>query len=133
MNATSKIQLIYTSIFGVFGVLTRYYIGILSTKYLSLDFPIATFTINLLGSFLIGAVYSLGIERNLMSPELTLALMTGFLGGFTTFSAFSLETVRLFEQHFLTMALLYISGSFLGGILSAAAGLHLARLLFTLK
>jgi CrcB protein len=59
--------------------------------------------------------------------------MTGFLGGFTTFSAFSLETVRLFEQHLLRTALLYISGSLLGGILAAAAGLNLARLIFTLK
>ncbi len=133
MNTASKIQLIYISVFGVLGVITRYYLGLLSAKYLSFDFPVATFTNNLHGSFLIGVVYSLGVERNLMNPGLTVAVMTGFLGGFTTFSAFSLETVRLFEQHLLRTALLYISGSLLGGILAAAAGLNLARLIFTLK
>lgn len=124
------IQIIYISLFGAVGVLTRYFLGTLSSKYLPFDFPFATFVINILGSFLIGVVYILAVERALIRPEISAALMTGFLGGFTTFSAFSLETIRLLERQQVTTAIVYVLVSVLGGLVSVGVAFYLTRVMF---
>ncbi|MDE7153105.1 MAG: fluoride efflux transporter CrcB [Muribaculaceae bacterium] len=69
----------------------------------------ATLTVNILGSFIIGVMWAL--SRSCMSPMWWLLLVTGFLGGFTTFSSFSLDAVRLFEQGQALRALLYVAAS----------------------
>jgi CrcB protein len=102
--------------FGVLGVLSRYLIGVWVGWFYQAPFPLHTFLINLLGSFLIGAVYVLAMERSTLSPELKLGLMVGFLGGFTTFSSYSLETFRLLEESKYFSAAAY-------GIASPALGL----------
>lgn len=113
--------LIYVSLFGVAGVLSRYFIDqLLADKSL---FPIATFTINGLGSFLIGVVFVLGMQRGLISKELSLGLMVGFLGGFTTFSAFSLQTIHLMQNSQYAMALAYFVGSPCLGVICACLGI----------
>ena len=114
-------------IFGTLGVLSRYGIGLFTTRYFTIPFPFGTFFINLVGSFLIGVVFVLGTERGILSPDLRMGLMVGFLGGFTTFSAYSLETFRLVETGQYRMATLYFGLSPMLGVVFAAAGVLLTR------
>lgn len=99
---------------GALGSALRYAFGLLVQQ------PWATLWINLLGSFLIGvcAAYFAGGDN----PLLRLLLITGILGGFTTFSTFSLDSLVLLQQQEWAQALLYMSGSVVGGLLACALG-----------
>lgn len=90
-------------------------------------FPWGTLSINVLGSFLIGLLAVLLVERLEISPALRLGLMVGVLGGFTTFSSFSLEVVHLTQNGAFLRAVLYVVASVTVCVLAAAAGIHLAR------
>ncbi len=96
-------KIICILIFGLFGVLSRFLIHEWSRKYGELGFPYPTLAINLLGSFLIGLFF----EKVLLPESLRMGLMVGFLGGFTTFSAYSLETLQLLQSSRYLLALLY--------------------------
>jgi CrcB protein len=88
----------------------------------SSTFPWGTFTVNVLGSFAIGAILGLSLERALVSPGARLFLVTGVLGGFTTFSAFSYETLQLARDGQWPAALGYSLGSVALGFAGAFAG-----------
>ncbi|MGZ5280464.1 MAG: fluoride efflux transporter CrcB [Pseudobdellovibrionaceae bacterium] len=118
--------MIFIAISGMIGVLSRYLFDKNFVPALSHDFPLSTFTINCVGSFLIGLVYVLS-ERTLLSKDISLALSVGFLGGFTTFSAFSLQTIQLIERKQISMAIAYVIGSPLLGVVAAAAGIGITR------
>lgn len=90
-------------------------------------FPWGTLSINVIGSFLIGLAAVLLVERWDLSPAVRLGLMVGVLGGFTTFSSFSLEVVNLAQNGALLRAMLYVLASVSVCVLAAAAGIHLAR------
>lgn len=90
-------------------------------------FPIATLIVNILGSFLIGVCYVLILEKTLISEIWRPVLMAGFLGGLTTFSAFSLEAVALFEEGRWQMALSYIVFSTVFCIVAAFSGIQITR------
>lgn len=90
-------------------------------------FPLATLLVNLLGSFLIGVFYVLIMEKTLISEIWRPVLMAGFLGGLTTFSAFSLEAVSLFEEGRWQMALSYIVFSTVFCIVAAFSGIQITR------
>jgi fluoride exporter len=92
-------------------------------------FPWGTLAVNIAGSFLIGALATLADERRLLSPEARLLLLGGVLGGFTTFSAFSLETWRLAEGGSPPRALIYVALSLAGAFLAVAVGVWAVRLL----
>jgi CrcB protein len=91
------------------------------------DFPYATLSINLLGSFLMGFLFIETLERLTISPELRTGILTGGLGGFTTFSTFEMETLLLVEQGNLGKAALYVLLSVGLGFLGAFGGAYLAR------
>lgn len=80
---------------GAAGAVCRYLVSLVPVKA---DFPVMTFVTNLAGAFLIGLIVGLAANRWSESPRLVLFLKTGFCGGFTTFSTFSLETVQLLEK-----------------------------------
>lgn len=86
-------------------------------------FPWGTLAVNMLGCFLVGVVYVATVEKGLLNAEWRLLLMTGFLGAFTTFSAFALEAVQLWQYGQLLNALIYVAASVVGCV--AAAGLAL--------
>lgn len=117
---------LWIALFGLAGIFSRYSID-LATQKLTIPFPSGTFAINLLGSFLAGFLYAWGVERGALPPEVRNGIFVGFLGGFTTFSAFSLQTARLLESGNAVPALLYAILSPVLGILAAWAGLSLAR------
>lgn len=120
-------QLIWIAGFGITGVLCRYWIDLGMGRWLS-GFPLATLLINLLGSALAGAIYVIGTEKSMIPPELRTGIMVGFLGGFTTFSAYALQSARLLEERAYSLALLYFFISPVLGLMCAALGMKLARL-----
>ena len=101
-------KLVLLGFFGMLGVFARYFIGLASTRVFPSGFPYGTFIINLTGCLAIGIVYALGYEKPVISHDMRLVLMTGFLGGYTTFSAFGLESFLLFKNSNVTMGLVYL-------------------------
>lgn len=106
---------------GALGAAARYSAGLLALRLFGTGFPVGTLLINILGSFLLGWLSAAGLER-----RLALTLGAGVLGGFTTFSAFSVEAVGLFGRS-VPLAALYISLSTGLSILAAWAGLSMGR------
>ena len=80
------------------------------------NFPLATFLVNISGCLLIGILYALGEKGNLLSPQTRLLLVTGFCGGFTTFSTFAFENMSLLRIGDNFYFLLYALGSVVAGI-----------------
>lgn len=85
-------------------------------------FPWGTFTVNIVGSLLIGLLWGLSSRLPSLSPVLTLLFMVGFCGGFTTFSTFSREGLSLLQTQNYTLFLLYTLGSVVLGILAVMVG-----------
>jgi CrcB protein len=101
---------------GALGSMLRYGAGLLIGPR---DFPLATFLINVTGSFLIGLVVVSSLTNQQVNEHWKLFLATGLCGGFTTFSAFSLENLQLLQQGKWSLFLLYSIGSVLLGLASA--------------
>ena len=93
------------------------------TPLLNYRFPFGTFVVNIVGSFLIGVAYVLLVEKTTLPVEWRLFFITGVLGGFTTFSAFSLEILQLWQEGHVFNALLYASSSVILGLLMAFFGM----------
>ena len=109
-----------------FGAVGRFWLAsVVQAKYLG-TFPFGTFIVNLTGSLLIGIVMAIVLARNL-SEDWRLFVVTGLLGGYTTFSAFSYEAFTLFESRHLTEAFAYIIGSSLLSILACWLGVSAVR------
>ena len=114
---------------GFFGAISRYLVGGWVYRLTPGAFPYGTLCVNVLGSLLLGIVFQLGTDRAVLSPELRVALATGFMGAFTTFSTFSLETVNLLREGSLVLALANIGGNVLLCVVAAWLGMGLVRLL----
>jgi fluoride exporter len=112
---------------GTFGCWARYGMTNLMQSIYGRDFPYATLSINVLGSFLMGFLFVETLERLTVSPELRTGILTGFIGGFTTFSTFSMEILLLVEQGFAAKGLLYLLLSIGLGLAAAFGGAYIAR------
>ncbi len=110
------------------GGILRYLISRWIQLKLLSTYPFGTFTVNIIGCFIIGLVMGLS-ERFNVSSEWRLLLVTGFCGGFTTFSAFSIETLALLRDAQYLPAFLYIAGSVIIGLLAAFFGYFLHRII----
>jgi len=113
---------------GGVGSLVRYVVAVQTRTWWGEGFPWGTLFVNVVGCLLIGLLAELVGEREVLRPELKFALIVGFLGGFTTFSSFGLETVELLQLGRTTAASLYVLGSNILGLLAVVAGWYLARL-----
>lgn len=115
---------------GALGSLLRFAAVGYLTPLLSYRFPLGTFAVNIVGSFLIGAAYVLLAEKALLPVEWRLFFITGVLGGFTTFSAFSLEILQLWQEGHAFTALAYASSSVVLGLFVAFVGMSLTQKFF---
>lgn len=106
---------------GALGTLARYGVNLASASTLGTSFPYGTFFVNVLGSFLFGLV--LGSPR--FSPVFQTLLLSGFLGGFTTFSAFAFENAQLLQHHHYCSFLVHLLGQNILGIIAVLAGFAL--------
>jgi fluoride exporter len=115
------------AIFGTLGCWARYAQTNLVQTIYGTDFPYATLSINLLGSFLMGFLFIETLERLTLSPVLRTGVLTGFLGGYTTFSTFQMESLLLFEQGEPLKGILYQALSLVLGLGCAFFGAYTAR------
>lgn len=108
------------------GALSRYYLTLSFSQCLSPNFPYGTFLINLSGALIMGFFTTLSLER-VVSPDVRLLVAVGFLGSYTTFSTYALDTVSLLQGGGRGAAYFYWAGSAILGVLSLEAGSFLAR------
>ncbi|WP_442108537.1 fluoride efflux transporter CrcB [Pseudomonas sp. NUPR-001] len=112
---------------GIAGTLLRFATANWVNAHWPRHFYLGTLAVNLIGCLLIGILYGLFVHRPLVPVELRAGLIVGFLGGLTTFSSFSLDTVRLLESGQAPLAFGYAGISVFGGLLATWAGLSLTK------
>ncbi|MFN8289970.1 MAG: fluoride efflux transporter CrcB [Chitinophagaceae bacterium] len=113
---------------GCIGSISRYLCQRWFAFHYQGHFPWATFAINITGCFLIGLFWGLSFKSFESNESWKLFLMTGLCGGFTTFSAFTLEGIGLLKEEKLTSFFLYVAGSVLAGLAVTFLGMKLTRL-----
>ncbi|PYG86860.1 protein CrcB [Ruminiclostridium sufflavum DSM 19573] len=117
---------------GFLGAASRYLLSIFINRYNTSAFPVSTLLINILGSFLIGLLTEILMVQFPDNKKLQLFLTTGILGGFTTFSTFSLETINLYQSGNTALSVLNIILSIVFCIGGAVLGRILAKMLINL-
>jgi len=117
--------LLTVAVGGAIGSSLRYLVNVGALRLVGSGFPWATLTVNVIGSFLMGALVVWFAHRDLM--RFAPFLMTGVLGGFTTFSAFSLDTVTLWQRGEATTAAAYVAASIILSLVALLAGMATVR------
>ena len=112
---------------GAVGSVLRYLVGLWTLRSFGPSFPWGTLTVNITGSFLIGVFAEVIARKFGASAEMRVFLITGVLGGYTTFSAFSLDAITLVERGEPVTALIYVASSVVLSALAVFAGLALMR------
>lgn len=114
---------------GALGALARYGVGGLLLSKGGRTFPWETFVVNVTGSFVLGFIFTVMTEQLTTAPWLRIAVTIGFIGAYTTFSTFMLESWRLWEDGAVALALANLAGSTVIGLVAVVAGLTLGRAL----
>ena len=123
-----SVSLVWVAIGGAAGSCLRYWVSLaLGPVTAAHGFPWATFTANVLGSLGLGLVFVLAEDRSLFGADLRLLLGTGVMGGFTTYSAFNLETIGLMQDAAWGRAALYMGGTVVVCLIAGALGLIVGR------
>jgi CrcB protein len=112
---------------GTLGCWARYAQSNLVQAVFGRDFPLATLSINVIGSFLMGFLFIVTLERLMIPPSVRVGVLTGVLGGYTTFSTFEMETLLLAENGEFLKAALYVVLSVVIGFAAAFGGAYIAR------
>lgn len=112
---------------GFFGTCARYLTGQIAHHVFHTHFPMGTMIVNVVGCFIIGLLFGLSEKQHLLSNAWSAILITGFCGGFTTFSTFSDDAWQMLQHRSWTPLLLYVGGSIVLGILMVWAGRHLIK------
>ena len=118
-------SIFFVGIGGAIGSVMRYLLGVVSTHYFKGTFPIATFITNFLGCLIIGLLIGYFGKNNEINPQLKLLLITGFCGGFTTFSTFAAENVQLLENGNYGLLFANVAGSVVLGIGGVILGMKM--------
>jgi fluoride exporter len=120
-------RLVLISLGGALGTAARYLLSVWLLRALGPAFPYGTLAVNVIGSFLLGVILQGSGDAPLFSPATRLVLGTGVMGGFTTYSAFSYETLQYLQQGAWATAGLYVAATLLVCLAAAALGMQAAR------
>ena len=112
---------------GAVGSMLRYAVQKFFQAQTAAAFPTGTLLVNIAGCFLIGILWSVVSRSLTWNDEMKLLLMTGFCGGFTTFSAFTLEGIGLLKENRTVLFVIYLSASVLGGLLATFIGIRIVK------
>jgi len=113
---------------GGLGSILRYLTAIIVNRFFQTTFPLATFAANILGCLVIGLLLGLFERQHFTNPDLKYLFITGFCGGYTTFSTFAAENMSLFQSENSPVAFLYIAASVLTGVFAVWLGFVLTKL-----
>lgn len=114
---------------GAAGAVSRYAVDDTVTRWFGGSFPLGTLVINLSGSFLLGVLFALVVERSALPSDIRAPVMIGFIGAYTTFSTWMLESARLMEDGAWMLAAVNLGGSVILGLVAVFAGLAVGRAL----
>lgn len=119
-----RLRIIFLIVFGALGTLARYgFDGWIQYRVGSV-FPAGTLAINVLGCLILGVIGQFGLNHITMSPDLRIGLTIGLMGGFTTFSTFGWDTVRMLEEGEWAKASIYVGASVVGGLIAMMLGMR---------
>lgn len=121
-------RFLFVALGAALGANARYAVGLWAANRFGAGFPYGTFIVNVSGSLLLGFLLTLATEQLTLAPETRLLLAVGFLGSYTTFSSYMVESVGLMRDGGLWPALLNIAGNNVVGLICALLGVYLARL-----
>ncbi len=119
--------IVYIAVGGAIGSVLRFLTAVLVSKFWSNQFPLATFLTNIAGCFLIGLFIGILAKYQLTVSNLKWFLVTGFCGGFTTFSAFGMENFTLLQNNNSLLAFSYIALSIILGLFAVWLGLFISK------
>jgi len=123
------VTLVLVGVGGFLGAVSRYLVDGWVSNLSGATFPFGTLLINVSGSFVLGVLFALSVERAVIPPAIRAPVLIGFIGAYTTFSTLTLETWRLVEDGSLAAAFGNLAGSLLLGMVAVVAGLALGRAL----
>ncbi len=113
---------------GSLGAVSRYGVGLMAARFWGTHFPWGTLIVNLIGCFLIGLIFAAAERVRLLSPEVRLFLVTGYLGALTTFSSFAVETVNAGRLGLIVQPLANILVNNIGGLALVVIGMRIGGL-----
>jgi CrcB protein len=122
------VKIVYILVGGAIGTYLRYAVSGYSYKLFDWIFPIGTLVVNLIGSFLIGLLWGI-FEAGNLSPNIRVFLFIGILGGFTTFSSYMLETLNLYRDGEVRLAIINLFANNIFGLIMVIGGFFLSKLL----
>jgi CrcB protein len=120
-------NLVYIGVFGAFGCLSRFWVSGWVYALIGRGLPYGTLAVNVIGSLLLGLLMEGGLRSAVLPADIRMGITTGFMGGFTTFSTFSYETVRLLEDGSMIAAGANILLNVTVSVVFAGLGIFLAR------
>lgn len=122
-------NILWVGLGGSIGCILRYVLSVLISRTSFGSFPLATFAVNIIGCLIAGIIFGI-LNNQPASHPLRLLFITGFCGGFTTFSAFGIENVSLMQSGHYSTFLCYMFGSILFGLLATGLGMFLGNRLY---
>jgi CrcB protein len=121
---------LWVGLAGALGTVTRYLVGQWAGRFLGAGFPYGTLIVNIVGCFLIAAIAHISFATTLISPTLRITLMTGFMGGLTTYSSFNLETTQFIQNRGWYTASVNVGATTVGCFVAGLLGFAVARRVF---